>query len=99
MFVLANLISAVATVLDLVLNAYYWVVLIYAVMSWVSPDPGNPIVRFLHAVVDPFLDAIRRLLPFVVGSIDFSPFIGILIIFFTQRFVVGSLHDLAARLR
>lgn len=99
MFVAGNFLAAVAGILNYVLTGYMWVVIIYSVMSWLSPDPYNPIVRFIHGIVDPLLDAIRRTIPFLVGPIDFSPFVLILLIMFTQRFVVGSLFDLAMRLR
>jgi YggT family protein len=99
MFVAGNFLDAVATILGAILSVYQIVVIVYALMSWISPDPYNTIVRTIHALVDPFLDAIRKLLPFAVGTIDFTPFIGILILMFTQRFLVGSLHDLAWRLR
>ena len=99
MFVAGNLLDAIASVLGFAISAYQIVVIVYALMSWVSPDPYNPIVRTIHALVDPFMDSIRKLLPFLVGPIDFTPFVGILILMFTQRFLIGSLHDLAWRLK
>jgi YggT family protein len=95
MFVLGNLLTALASVIGLVLNLYMWVIIARAVISWVNPDPYNPIVRFLYSVTDPVLLAIRRRLPLNFGGMDFSPIIVILVIMFLQRFVVASLHDLA----
>ncbi|UCG12961.1 MAG: YggT family protein [Deltaproteobacteria bacterium] len=95
MFVVGNLLTALATVIGLVLNLYMWVIIARAVISWVNPDPYNPIVRFLYSITDPVLLAIRRRLPLSFGGIDFSPIIVILAILFLQRFVVASLHDLA----
>ena len=98
MFLLGNLLTALASVIGLVLNLYLWVIIARAVISWVNPDPYNRIVRFLYSVTDPVLLAIRRRLPLYFGGIDFSPIIVILAILFLQRFVVASLHDLARHL-
>jgi YggT family protein len=72
-----------------------WIIIARAVISWVNPDPYNPIVRFLYNITDPVLLAIRRRLPLSFGGIDFSPIVVILVIIFLQRFLVASLHDLA----
>jgi len=98
MFVARNLIMALATVIDYVLWAYMWAIIIRAVLSWVSPDPYNPIVRALYAITDPVLSYLRRKLPLFAGSIDFAPIVAILIIVFLQRFVVRTLFDLALRM-
>ena len=95
MFVVGNLLEALATVIYYVLNIYMWIIIARAVISWVNPDPYNPIVRFLYSITDPVLLAIRRRLPLSFGGIDFSPVLVILAIIFLQRFLVASLHDLA----
>ena len=82
MFVLGNLLTALASVIGLILNLYMWVIIARAVISWVNPDPYNPIVRFLYSVTDPVLLALRRRLPLYFGGIDFSPIIVILVIMF-----------------
>jgi YggT family protein len=97
MFVLGNLIGAVATVLDVLLNALGIILIVNALLSWVRPDPSNPIVRFLDQVSDAVCDPIRRLLPTVVGGLDLAPMIAILAIWFLRMFVVQSLHELAFR--
>ena len=97
MFVLGNLIGAVATVLDVVLNALGIILIVNALLSWVRPDPSNPIVRFLDQVSDAVCDPIRRLLPTVVGGLDLAPMIAILAIWFIRMLVVSSLHELAFR--
>jgi YggT family protein len=87
---------AVATILNSLLTLYFWILLIAAVLSWVNPDPNNPIVRFLRAVTDPVLYRVRRALPFVIFSgIDFSPLLVMLAIQFVKIFVVQSLYELA----
>ncbi len=96
MFIIGNLLKAVAVVLNYVLHFYMWIVIARAVLSWVNPDPYNPIVRFIHNVTEPVLYRIRTRLPFDFGGIDFSPIIVILGIIFLQNFVVSSLFRMSA---
>jgi YggT family protein len=96
MYVISNFLNAFATLVDFVLGAYMWVIVGRAIISWVNPDPSNPIVRFLHEVTDPLLYKIRRLIPFsAAGGIDFSPMILILAILFLRSFLVPTLQRLA----
>ncbi len=99
MFMLSNFILAVAKLLNFILSAYIWIVIARAVISWVSADPYNPIVRFLIQATDPLLKRLRRLLPLSMGGIDLSPVILILIIIFLQSFLVPTLGQLAMNLR
>jgi len=99
MLVFRNLLIAVATVLDYVMVIFMFITIARAVLSWVSPDPYNPIVRFIHNVTEPVLYQIRKRLPMMYGGIDFSPIVVILIIIFLRIFVVGSLEGLADSLR
>lgn len=99
MFVLGNLFGAVATVLDIVLNGLLIVIFVNALLSWVRPDPDNPIVRFLDRVSDLVCDPVRRLFPTQVSGIDFAPWIAMLGIVLLQQFVVRSLNDIAVRMR
>ena len=96
MFVFGNLLEAVATVLNFLLTAYMWIVIIAALLSWVNPDPYNPIVRFLYGATEPVLRPIRRRLP--MTGIDFSPLIVIAVIYFIKIFVVRTLLDLSYRM-
>ena len=98
MIILSNFLIAIAKVLDIVLSIYMWVVIARAVLSWVSPDPYNPIVRFIHKITEPVLYQIRKRIPVNFGGIDFSPIIVFLAIIFLQRFVVQSLYELAQTL-
>ena len=95
MFVFSNLLTAIAKVLDIVLIIFMWIVIARAILSWVSPDPYNPIVRFIHNITEPVLYQIRKRLPVNFGGIDFSPIIVLLAIIFLQQFVVQSLYDFA----
>jgi YggT family protein len=98
MFVLANFLNAIALLLHYVLTAYMWIVIARAVISWVNPDPYNPIVRFLHAATDPVLIRIQRIIPAFFGGIDFSPIIVFLIISFVDSFVVRTMQEIALRI-
>ena len=98
MFVFGNLFHAVAYILDTLLSIYMWIIIISALLSWVNPDPYNPIVRFLHSVTDPVLRPIRRKLGFSMG-IDISPMIVILVIMFIRYFIVASIFDMGARMK
>ena len=98
MFMLGNFIMAIAKLINFVLSAYIWVVIARAVISWVNPDPYNPIVRFLRQVTDPLLLHIRRYVP-IMGGMDLSPMILILIIIFLQSFLVPTLQQLALNLQ
>jgi len=99
MFVVANLVEAIARILDVGLTLYMWIVIIRALLSWVNPDPYNPIVRFLYRATEPVLRPIRRLIPMGNIGIDISPVIVILVIILLQNFVVRSMIEFAFRLK
>jgi YggT family protein len=99
MFIFANLLLAIAKILDILLTVYMWIVIIRALISWVNPDPYNPIVRFLHAVTDPVLNPIRKVIGYRLGPIDISPMVVILAIIFVKYFLIGSLIELAYKLK
>lgn len=97
MFLAGNVLEALATVVDYVLWLYMWIIIVRALISWVNPDPWNPIVRFLERATEPVLHPIRRRLVWGIG-IDVSPIIAILIIIFLQVAVVQSIRDFAVRM-
>ena len=99
MFILANLVIAIASVLSFILWLYLWLVIARAILSWVNPDPHNPIVRFLYNATEPLLRRVRGILPFMAGGIDLSPLLVIAGIYFLDLFLVASLRELAVRLR
>jgi YggT family protein len=98
MFLLGNLLIAVARILDILLTLYTWIIIAQAIISWVRPDPYNPIVRFLYAVTEPVLRPIRRRLPVSWGGFDFSPLAVLLVIVFLQEFLIKSLIQLGLRM-
>jgi YggT family protein len=100
MFILSNLLVALAQMLDIVLTIVYWLILIRALISWVNPDPGNPIVQFLYAVTEPILSPIRRILPAALRfGIDISAIIAFLAIIFLRSFLVRTLLEISSRIR
>ena len=99
MVLLSNFVLALARLVNLVLIAYMWIVIARAVLSWVNPDPYNPLVRFIHRVTEPVLRPIRHRLPTVGMGLDLSPIVVLLGIYFLQWFLVDSLRDLALGMR
>ena len=99
MFVLGNLFEALATVLNYVLQALLIVIFINALLSWVRPDPNNPIVMFLDRVSDMVCNPIRRMFPTMAGGMDLAPLIAMLLIVLVQQFLVRSLMDIGVRMR
>ena len=97
MFVLSNFIRALASVTDIVLSVFYWLILIRALISWVSPDPYNPIVQFLYRTTEPVLEPFRRILP--ASGIDLSPILAFIAIIFLKGFLVQTLVDLSYQLQ
>lgn len=100
MFVLSNLLGALAQVVDILLSVLYWLIIIRALLSWVNPDPYNPIVQMLHSITEPVLYPIRRFLPFSFKlGLDISPILAILALVFLKAFFVRTLLDISMRLR
>ena len=98
MFVVSNLVLAVAKLVELAVYVYILIIIGRALVSWVSPDPFNPIVRFLYRATEPVLRPIRRRLPSAMG-LDLSPLVVLVALKFVEWFVVESLRDLAISLR
>lgn len=97
MFVVGNTLLGIATVFDYILTFYTWIVIARALISWVNPDPWNPIVQFLTRATEPVLAPIRRRLGWSMG-VDLSPLIVIAIVWFLQIAVVQSIKDFAVRM-
>ena len=100
MFVLSNFLADLAQILNILLTIFYWLILIRALISWVNPDPYNPIVQFLNNVTEPVLHPIRKMLPFHFKlAIDISPLIAFFLIMFLRYFLVKTLFEAAQRLQ
>ena len=100
MIVVSNALSAAATVLGSLLNIYFWIVIISAVLSWVKPDPYNPVVRALRLLTEPVFYRVRKWLPFTyMSGLDFSPVVVLLVIELVNSIVIASLYQYALKLR
>lgn len=98
MFIIGNFIIAVAKILDIVFTVYSFIVIIAAILTWVNPDPYNPLVRFIYGITEPVLRPIRRLLPQRL-PVDISPLILLVIIYFLQKFLIQSLMEIGYRIK
>ncbi len=98
MIVLGNLVMALAQVLHILLNMYMWIVIIRAIISWVSADPYNPIVSLLYRVTEPVLGYARRIIP-PLGGIDLSPILVLVLIVFLDQFLVQTISEFGLRLK
>ena len=96
--IIGYLFIAISNVLVIVLNLFMIVIIARAVLSWVSPDPYNPIVRFINNVTEPVLYPIRQKIPVNFGGIDFTPIIVLLAIIFLKTFLVQSFEFLGRSL-
>jgi YggT family protein len=99
MFIIGNFVIAVTWLADQVLGIYTFIIFIAAILSWVNPDPYNPIVRFLYAVTEPVLRPIRRVIGHSLGPVDISPLIAILGIIFIRKFLIDTLIDIGYKLK
>lgn len=93
--VISTFIQALAQILSMVINIYIWVVIIAALISWVRPDPYNPIVQILYKLTEPLYARIRRLIPTIIGGVDLTPILVILALKFIDLFLVQLLFSLA----
>lgn len=92
----SNFLAAIAFVVNVILEIYVWLIVARAVISWVSPDPYNPIVRFLYSATEPVLRPARKYIPPLGGTLDISPIVVLILLIFLQRAVVRSLQQFAA---
>ena len=97
MFILANLFAALAQLAQVVFQIYWLLIIVRVLISWVNPDPFNPIVQGLSRLTDPILEPLRRVIP-TIGPIDISPLAALLILQATRYFLVQTLMDLSVRL-
>jgi YggT family protein len=98
MFVVNYFLVALANLVNLVLSAYMWIIIARAVLTWVNPDPYNPIVRFLYRVTEPVLRPIRRRLPTNQMGLDLAPMVVLLAIYFLKEFLVPVIYRVATEM-
>ncbi len=95
MVIWTNFVLTVTQMLQMILQLYLWVVIIAVVLSWIEPNPYNPIVRAIYGLTDPVFDWVRRHIPVIFGGIDFSPMVVFLAIYFAQSFLIPTVRHIA----
>ncbi|MFH0763760.1 MAG: YggT family protein [Candidatus Omnitrophota bacterium] len=98
MFVFGNFLLAATTILDYILTIANWLIITRALISWVNPDPYNPIVQFLYKTTEPLLAPFRRLMPAYRIGLDISPIFALLFIWFLKLFLIRTLYGIALRM-
>ena len=98
MIVFSTFLLAFAQILDMIVNIYIWVIIINSLISWVRPDPYNPIVQILNRLSEPAYDFVRRIMPTVIGGIDLAPIIIILALQFISLFFIKLIYSFAGSL-
>ncbi len=98
MYIFGNFFYAIAVILNMVLSLYMYIVIARAVLSWVNPDPYNPIVRAIHNITEPLLGRVRRTIPMAAGGVDFTPIVVILVIYLIQKHLLVHLEGFARSL-
>jgi YggT family protein len=99
MYVLGNILIGSGEALHIILNLYMWIVIIGALITWVNPDPYNPIVRVLRSLTEPVFSWLRRRIPLVIGGIDLSPLIVIVAIVFLDSALVSTLIETGKKMK
>lgn len=96
MDIFSPVLYGLAQIIDIALSIYMWIVIGSAILSWVSPDPYNPIVRTLRNLTEPVFWRVRRWLPFLnIGGLDLSPMVVILAVIFLKTALVGVIANIA----
>lgn len=98
MFILGNLILAIAIILNKVIEIMYFILIIRVIISWVKPDPFNFFVQLLYRITEPILSPFRRIIPLGNIGLDISPILAMLTMFFVQQFLIASLIRLGSQL-
>ena len=89
------ILQAVAGVVDLLLKVYMYLIIGRAIISWVNPDPYNPIVNFLYTATEPVMRIARKIIPPIGGTLDISPIIVLVLIYFLRILVNEFFFNLA----
>lgn len=97
MFILGNFFQAVAVVLNWLLEIYWWLIVVRALLSWVSPDPSSPIVQFIERATEPVLAPFRAWIPAYKIGLDLSPIFALMLIYFLKIFLIQTLLGFSVR--
>ncbi len=93
-----NLVFFIFNIISIILQAYMWIIIIKALVSWVNPDPYNPIIRFLNDITEPVLRKVRAVIPIGNIGIDLSPIIVIFAIYILQMLLAYLQNDIVSYL-
>ncbi len=96
--ILGTFLGAFAAILGMIINLYIWVVIIAALISWVRPDPYNPIVQILNRLTQPVYAKLRSIIPTTIAGLDLSPLIVVIVLKFIDLSLIQLLMRYAARL-
>lgn len=99
MWPIGVVLEGIGRVLDIALEIYMWIVIVRAILSWVQPNPYNPVVRFIYGLVDPVTYRLSRILPTRIGMVDISAILLILAIYLVRLVVVRMIIETGLRLR
>lgn len=88
------ILQLLATLTSWALEIYLWIIIAAILLTWVQPDPNNPIIRFLNRMTVPFWNWLARWLPRSLKL--FSAYISLLVVWFLQVFVPGALVSIGA---
>ena len=91
MMVFSTFLESLAHIISMLINIYIWVLIIAVLLSWVKPDPYNPIVQVLTRLSEPLFAKMRSLMPTNFGGIDFAPLIVIVVLKFIDLMFVRLL--------
>lgn len=97
MFVFGNLFITVGKLLNFLIGAYIWLIIVRALMSWFNPDPFSRLSRVIYDLTEPALRPFRRLIP-ISSAFDLSPVIAVILLYFIRSFLVASLIDYGYRI-
>jgi YggT family protein len=95
MILFGNILYALAKIVELangLLTVYKYILIAAALISWVNPDPYNPVVNFLYRATEPLLSRIRRMMP-ALGPVDLSPLVAFALIYVAQIVVLDTLYQ------
>ncbi len=94
MSILTELIAGLLMILNNLIFVYTWVIIIAALLTWVRPDPYNPIVQILYRLTQPAYAFVRRYIPTMFNGIDLSPLVIIIALQILQVFIAAVIRAL-----
>lgn len=98
MFIFVHFFRSLATMMDMIFNILYFLLVLRIIMSWINPDPYNQFVQIIYRITDPILNLIRRWIPLHIGMLDFTPIIAFILLAFLKSFIVGTLISISNRI-